>query len=29
MWLLVRRRMGIYTHLTFRPSLRLLRQTSG
>jgi O-antigen/teichoic acid export membrane protein len=29
MWLLVRRRMGIYTHLTLRPSLRLLRQTSG
>ncbi len=29
LWLLTRRRMGLWTHPTLRPSLRLLRQTSG
>lgn len=29
LWLLTRRRMGLWTHLTLRPSLRLMRQTSG
>ena len=29
LWLLARRRMGLRTHLTLRPSIRLMRQTSG
>jgi O-antigen/teichoic acid export membrane protein len=29
LWLITRRRMGISTQLTLRPSLKLLRQTSG
>lgn len=29
LWLLTRRRMGMWTHLTLRPNLRLMRQTSG
>lgn len=29
LWLSTRRRMGIWTHPTLRPSLRLMRQTSG
>ena len=29
LWLLARRRMGLRTHLTLRPSLRLMRETSG
>ena len=29
LWVLTRRRMGISTHLTLRPNLRLLRETAG
>lgn len=29
LWLLARRRTGLRTHLTFRPSLRLMRETAG
>lgn len=29
LWVTTRRRMGLWTHPTLRPSLRLLRQTSG
>ena len=29
LWVMTRRRMGLWTHPTLRPSLRLLRQTAG
>ncbi len=29
LWLLTRQRMGLSTHLTLRPNLRLMRQTAG
>jgi O-antigen/teichoic acid export membrane protein len=29
LWLAARRRMGVWTHLTPRPSLRLMRETAG
>jgi len=29
LWACTRRRMGMWTHPTLRPSLRLMRQTQG